>query len=100
MAQVLWECYRTSLETLRNNARLEVIYQVRYALMQTTDTNNIPSPAKPSTTSIDGGTASHANETRSLVSLANNNMNGRLKGPSEPRTRIQITGCRPRTRQT
>lgn len=26
----LWESYRTSLETLKNNARLEVIYQVSY----------------------------------------------------------------------
>ena len=26
----LWESYRTALETLKNNARLEVIYQARY----------------------------------------------------------------------
>ena len=26
----LWESYRTSLETLKNNARLEVIYQVSF----------------------------------------------------------------------
>jgi len=29
----LWESYRTSLETLKNNARLEVIYQVRSFLL-------------------------------------------------------------------
>ena len=29
----LWESYRTSLETLKNNARLEVIYQVRVAFI-------------------------------------------------------------------
>jgi translation initiation factor 3 subunit A len=29
----LWESYRTSLETLKNNARLEVIYQVSYFLL-------------------------------------------------------------------
>ena len=31
----LWESYRTALETLKNNARLEVIYQVRLALSST-----------------------------------------------------------------
>ena len=48
----LWESYRTSLETLKNNARLEVIYQVRYALMQTMATAGSPfhskSPSKHS----------------------------------------------------
>lgn len=29
----LWESYRTSLETLKNNARLEAIYQVRNSVM-------------------------------------------------------------------
>lgn len=29
----LWESYRTSLETLKNNARLEAIYQVRNPVM-------------------------------------------------------------------
>ena len=44
----LWESYRTSLETLKNNVWLEVIYQVRYALMQTTDTTRSFSPSKHS----------------------------------------------------
>jgi translation initiation factor 3 subunit A len=32
----LWESYRTSLETLKNNARLEAIYQVRNSVMTRT----------------------------------------------------------------
>lgn len=35
----LWESYRTSLETLKNNARLEAIYQVRNTAMTQTSSN-------------------------------------------------------------
>ena len=39
----LWESYRTSLETLKNNARLEAIYQVSTSLSDSHDTGPISS---------------------------------------------------------
>lgn len=40
----LWESYRTSLETLKNNARLEGIYQVRLIIFLITPQSPAPSP--------------------------------------------------------
>lgn len=42
----LWESYRTSLETLKNNARLETIYQVRNSLRRV-HTSHIYLPLSP-----------------------------------------------------
>ena len=43
----LWESYRTALETLKNNARLEVVYQVRFpACFQSRITSHLKSISK------------------------------------------------------
>jgi len=48
----LWESYRTSLETLKNNARLEVIYQVRSSLSYNPSMSDSCTRAANRTTSL------------------------------------------------
>ena len=65
----LWESYRTALETLKNNARLEAIYQARYL--------SLPLPSPPFLSSL----SSSANRPTSIQILPEASTKSRVPTP-------------------